>query len=178
MPTNRKPEVEAAVADVDFDASKYQVVLDTNHGTIRLDLLPDIAPGHCRNMIGLARIGFYDGLIFHRIIPGFMIQGGCPQGSGTGNPGYKVDAEFNRLPHEPGVLSMARSNDPNSAGSQFFICLEKVSHLDGQYTAFGLTADADSLAVVKAIGAVKTGGGDRPVEEVRMNTVTVEAAPK
>ena len=100
-------------------------------------------------MLGLAKIGYYDGGAFHRIIKDFMIQGGCPEGTGTGGPGYKIAAEFNATPHEPGVLSMARTGDPNSAGSQFFICLARVPHLDRQYTAFGRTADADSLAVVQ-----------------------------
>ena len=90
----------------------------------RLDMLTDVAPGHCNNMLGLAKIGFYNGLAFHRIIKGFMIQGGCPEGTGTGGPGYTIPAEFNATKHEPGVLSMARTSDPNSAGSQFFICLE------------------------------------------------------
>lgn len=127
---SRKAEVDKATADLDFDRKKYQVELDTSKGKITLDLLPDLAAGHCHNFIGLSRIGFYDNLIFHRIIPGFMIQGGCPNGSGMGGPGYKVDAEFNATPHVEGVLSMARSSDPNSAGSQFFICLGKHTHLD------------------------------------------------
>ena len=107
-----------------------------------------------------------------------MIQGGCPQGSGTGGPGYTIPAEFNRTPHEPGVLSMARTSDPNSAGSQFFICLEKVTHLDNQYTAFGRTADPASLAVVQAIGAVRTASGDKPLEPVVINKVTVTRKPQ
>ena len=95
-----------------------------------------------------------------------MIQGGCPSGNGTGGPGYTIKAEFNEKPHEPGVLSMARTSDPNSAGSQFFLCLEKVPYLDRQYTAFGKTADASSLEVVKTIGKVKTGSGDAPLQPV------------
>ena len=169
---SRKSEVEAAVADLDFENKKYQVQLATSAGDIHLDLLPDVAPEHCKNLIGLARIGFYDGLIFHRVIPGFMIQGGCPEGTGTGGPGYKVDAEFNSTPHIAGVLSMARSTDPNSAGSQFFICLREHAHLDGQYTAFGKAAE-DSLETVEAIGAVATGASDRPREDVTINKVTV-----
>ena len=149
---NFSDQVSEHTADVDFDANNYQIQLSTSEGAIKLDLLPEVAPGHCRNMIGLARAGFYNGLIFHRIIDGFMIQGGCPQGTGTGGPGYNVDAEFNEMPHEPGVLSMARSSDPNSAGSQFFICLGKHTHLDGSYTAFGKTADEESLSVVRQIG--------------------------
>ena len=111
-----------------------------------------MAPGHVKNFVALAQIGFYNGGCFHRIIKGFMIQGGCPEGTGTGGPGYKIKAEFNKTPHEPGVLSMARTNDPNSAGSQFFICLGTPTHLDGQYTAFGKTADD---------GVAGDGAGDR-----------------
>ena len=170
---NCKADVDAAVADVDFDNHKYQMEFDTSQGTIMVELLPEYAPNHCSNMIGLARTGFYDDLIFHRIIEGFMIQGGCPDGTGMGGPGYNVDAEFNGLSHEPGVLSMARSSDPNSAGSQFFICLDKHPHLDGSYTAFGRTADDASLEVVRTIGSVATGAQDRPVEEVKINKVTV-----
>ena len=120
---SHREKVDEATNDLDFDNKKYQIQLDTNKGMIKLDLDATVAPNHCRNMIGLARIGFYDGLIFHRVIDGFMIQGGCPEGTGTGGPGYNVDAEFNKMPHEAGVLSMARSQNPNSAGSQFFVCL-------------------------------------------------------
>ncbi len=169
---SRKEEVDAAVADLDFANKKYQVQLETSEGDIHLDLFPDKAPEHCKNMIGLARIGFYDGLVFHRIISGFMIQGGCPEGSGTGGPGYKVSQEFNDMPHVTGVLSMARGPDPNSAGSQFFVCLGTQAYLDGQYTAFGKATD-ETLPVVESIGAVKTAPGDRPVEDVKINKVTV-----
>ena len=99
MSKNRQPEVTAAIKDIDFDKNNYQIELKTNQGTILLDLLPDIAPGHCANMIGLARIGYYNGVIFHRVIGGFMIQGGCPLGTGTGGPGYTIKAEFNEMPH-------------------------------------------------------------------------------
>ena len=170
---NCKSDVDAAVADVDFDSNQYQLQIDTTQGTIVLDLLPEHAPNHCKNMIGLSKTGFYDDLIFHRIIEGFLIQGGCPDGTGMGGPGYNVDAEFNSLTHEPGVLSMARSSDPNSAGSQFFICLDNHAHLDGSYTAFGRTADEASLEVVRTIGAVATGAQDRPVDEIKINKVTV-----
>lgn len=168
-----KTKVAEATKDVDFKTKRYQLVLETSAGTITLDLLPEKAPGHCQNMIGLARSGFYDNKIFHRVIKGFMIQGGCPQGTGTGGPGYQIDAEFNDLPHEPGVLSMARSANPNSAGSQFFICLERHSHLDRQYTAFGKTADEASLAVVQEIGNVPTSPGDRPKQDVVIKSVQV-----
>lgn len=166
-------KVAEATADLDFANKKYQVNLETNHGDILLDLLPEVAPGHCKNIIGLAKSGFYDGLIFHRVIDGFMIQGGCPQGTGTGNPGYQIDAEFNSTHHAPGVLSMARSNEPNSAGSQFFVCVADAAFLDNQYTAFGKTANEDSLAVAQTIGKTQTDSGDRPLEEVKINKATV-----
>jgi peptidyl-prolyl cis-trans isomerase B (cyclophilin B) len=173
MANNRKADVEAAQKEIDFDNKNYQIELDTSMGKIKLDLLPEVAPGHVQNMLGLAKIGFYDGVTFHRVIQGFMIQGGCPQGTGTGGPGYTIRAEFNATPHEPGVLSMARTSDPHTAGSQFFICLERVPHLDRQYTAFGKTADAESLAVVKKIGAVPTGASDKPKTPVTINKATV-----
>lgn len=173
MATNRKADVEAAQKTLDLKNKKYQIELDTTQGKILLDLLPDVAPGHSLNMLGLAKIGYYDGGSFHRIIKGFMIQGGCPEGTGTGGPGYTIRAEFNDVKHEPGVLSMARTSDPNSAGSQFFICLERTPHLDRQYTAFGKTADAQSLTVVKAIGDVPTDRNDRPTKPVKINKATV-----
>ena len=160
--SSRQSEVQESIKELDFDTKTYQVELETNHGSILLDLLPDIAPGHCANLLALAKIGFYDGLSFHRIISGFMIQGGCPEGTGTGGPGYNVDAEFNDTPHVEGVLSMARSANPNSAGSQFFVCLGTHTYLDGQYTAFGRTANDASLDVVRKIGGLKTDGQDRP----------------
>jgi peptidyl-prolyl cis-trans isomerase B (cyclophilin B) len=152
---------------------KYQLELDTTLGKITLDMLPDVAPGHVRNLLGLAKIGYYDGLGFHRVIKGFMIQGGCPEGTGSGGPGYTIPAEFNATKHVAGVVSMARTSDPDSGGSQFFICLEAAPHLDRQYTAFGRTADAASLAVVKAIGVVKTGANDRPATPVTIKTAKV-----
>jgi peptidyl-prolyl cis-trans isomerase B (cyclophilin B) len=178
MPKPSAAELQKAARDLDLDHTTYEITLDTTKGPIRLALDPESAPGHVRNMVALAESGYYDGVVFHRIIKGFMIQGGCPQGTGTGGPGYTIKAEFNATPHEPGVLSMARTSDPNSAGSQFFLCLERVPHLDRQYTAFGRTADAESLAVVKAIGDVRTGAGDRPVEPVTITKATVKRAPK
>ena len=173
MAGNRKAEVEAAQKQLDLDKNNYQLELDTSLGKITLDMWPDVAPGHVKNILGLAKIGYYDGGSFHRVIKGFMIQGGCPQGTGTGGPGYTIPAEFNAKPHEPGVLSMARTNDPNSAGSQFFICLERVPHLDRQYTAFGKTADAASLDVVKKIGEVQTGPNDKPKQPVQIKGAKV-----
>ena len=177
MAVSRRAEVDQALADVDFAKNKYQVVLDTTMGNIRLDVYPDVAPGHAKNLIGLAKIGFYDGIIFHRVIPGFVCQVGCPEGTGTGGPGYRVPAEFNSKLHEAGVLSMARTSDPNSAGSQFFICLGRVPHLDREYTVFGKTADQPSLDIVLKIGAVKTDSGDRPLQPVKIKTAKVEVQP-
>lgn len=168
---NYKKEIEDLTFD--FENKQYQLELDTSMGKILLDMYPDVAPGHCKNMLGLSKLGFYDGLTFHRIVKGFVIQGGCPEGVGTGGPGYQIKAEFNKKPHEPGVLSMARSSDPNSGGSQFFLCLEKVPFLDGKYTVFGKTHDDASLDVVRAIGGVQTGSDDRPREEVKINKATV-----
>ena len=117
--------------------SSTQVTLKTSAGDMTVEFFDDKAPGHVANFIKLASEGFYDGTVFHRTIPGFMIQGGCPDGTGMGGPGWSVDAEFNDTPHTRGILSMARSQDPNSAGSQFFICHGDAAFLDGQYTAFG-----------------------------------------
>ena len=142
------------------------------------ELYPEIAPESVRNFIDLANHNFYDGLIFHRVIPGFMIQGGCPDGTGMGGPGYCIKGEFffngveNNLKHKRGVLSMARSQSPNSAGSQFFIMHEDARHLDGQYAAFGkVTA---GLEVVDAIAAVKTNAQDRPLEPQEIASITVD----
>lgn len=173
MSKNRKAEVEAAQKTLDLANKKYQLELDTSMGKITLDMLPDVAPGHVANILGLAKIGYYDGLGFHRIIKGFMIQGGCPEGTGSGGPGYTIKAEFNKTKHVPGVLSMARTNDPNSAGSQFFICHGDATFLDNQYTAFGKTADQASLDVVTAIGNVPTGSQDRPQKPVTIKTAKV-----
>jgi len=146
--------------------------IETTKGTITIELWDDVAPKHAENFQKLAKSGFYDGVVFHRIIPGFMIQGGCPDGTGMGGPGWNVDAEFNDREHHEGVLSMARSQDPNSAGSQFFICLGRnhCQHLDGQYTAFGKVTDG--IDVVREIGTTQTGQGDRPVDEISMTSVT------
>lgn len=175
---NVRDQVAEAQKMLDLAGKVYTAELDTSKGPIRLQFFPDVAPGHVKNFLALAQIGFYNGVSFHRVIKGFMIQGGCPQGTGTGGPGYTIQAEFNATSHEAGVLSMARTNDPNSAGSQFFICLERTPHLDRQYTAFGKTADAESLATVKAIGESKTGSQDRPVEKVVINKINIKESPK
>jgi peptidyl-prolyl cis-trans isomerase B (cyclophilin B) len=173
-----KEQVAAAQGKIDFAKNTYIAEITTNKGPIRLMFLPDVAPGHVKNFLALAQTGFYNGGCFHRIIRGFMIQGGCPQGTGTGGPGYQIKAEFNATPHEAGTLSMARTSDPNSAGSQFFLCLGRTAHLDGQYTAFGKAADEESLATVLTIGGVPTGPGDKPRDRVTIEKVTVTEKPK
>ena len=147
-------------------------------GVIKAELYPEIAPNTVNNFISLINKGFYNGLIFHRVIPGFMIQGGCPKGNGTGGPGYEIPGEFtangfqNDLKHTRGVLSMARAMDPDSAGSQFFIMHEDAPHLDGQYAAFGQVLEG--IDVVDKIAATKTGWGDKPLTPQIMNKVTVD----
>ena len=177
MAANRRAEVDQAIADVDFSTTKYQVEFDTTKGKILCDLYPDVAPGHAKNLIGLVKIGYYEGIIFHRVISGFVAQVGCPLGTGTGGPGYTINAEFNDRPHNPGTLSMARTQDPHSAGSQIFICLARVPHLDNQYTVFGGTADQASLDVVLSIGELATDSNDRPKEDVKINSAKVIETP-
>ena len=149
-----------------------------NGAVMEGELYPDIAPQSVYNFIDLANHNFYDGLIFHRVIPGFMIQGGCPDGTGMGGPGYCIKGEFfyngvkNELKHKRGVLSMARAQSPNSAGSQFFVMHADARHLDGQYAAFGkVTA---GLEVVDAIAGVKTNANDRPLEDQVIASITVD----
>lgn len=174
---NYQNEVNEAAKSFDFAKNKYQLELQTNAGNIRLNMDTAVAPNHCKNLLGLAKIGFYDGVVFHRVVKDFVIQAGCPEGRGTGGPGYKVNQEFNPKKHKRGVLSMARTSDPNSAGSQFFICLKDVPFLDNQYTAFGETADEESLNVVAKIGGVETGAQDRPVEDVVIQKTQIVETP-
>lgn len=174
---NYASDVETNTKDVNFDKNTYQVEFQTSAGKIILDLWPDVAPGHCKNLIGLARSGFYDGIIFHRVIDGFVIQAGCPKGTGTGGPGYTIKQEFNTKLHKPGVLSMARTSDPNSAGSQFFLCLDDVPSLDNKYTGFGQTADDASLQTVLKIGKTKT-NAERPLQDQKIEKATVIVTPR
>ncbi|HUU84539.1 MAG TPA: peptidylprolyl isomerase [Phycisphaerae bacterium] len=158
-----------------------QVTIHTDFGDMSLAFLPDEAPGHVDNFVELAESGFYNGLKFHRVIDGFMIQGGCPKGDGTGSGPRRLQAEFNDTPHVLGTLSMARSNDPDSASCQFFICLDDASFLNGQYTAFGKIADEASLETLKKIGKVAvedrgTGEKSLPVEAVAINSMSVTEA--
>ena len=149
-----------------------------NGDLIKAELYPEIAPNTVNNFISLVNKGFYNGLIFHRVIKGFMIQGGCPQGIGTGGPGYSIKGEFsqngfdNSLKHTPGVLSMARAMHPDSAGSQFFIMHQTSPHLDGAYAAFGKVTEG--MDAVNAIAETDTDFRDRPMEPQVMKSVTVE----
>ena len=149
-----------------------------NGDVIKAELYPDIAPNTVNNFISLVKKGFYNGLNFHRIINGFMIQGGCPEGTGMGGPNYSIKGEFsqngfkNDLKHTEGVLSMARSMRPDSAGSQFFIMHKAAPHLDGAYAAFGKVTEG--MDVVNKIATTRTTYGDRPVEEQKMASVTVD----
>lgn len=162
------------------DLEKNPVVTITmeNGGMIKIELMPDVARNTVRNFVYLINQGFYNGLIFHRVIPNFMIQGGCPEGSGIGGPGYRIKGEFsqngypNSLRHERGVISMARAANPNSAGSQFFIMVDRAPHLDGQYAAFGRVIEG--MEVVDEIVKVKRNREDKPLEDQRIKEVTVE----
>ena len=151
-------------------------VLHTKFGDITLDFFPEVAPNHVNNFIELGTKGFYDKTIFHRVIPGFMIQGGDPNSKdadksrhGTGGPGYSVKAEFNKKPHKRGTLSMARSRHPDSAGSQFFICVADVPHLDGQYTVFGEVTHG--MDVADKIVSQQRDANDNPLERIEMTVV-------
>ncbi|MBQ3544792.1 MAG: peptidylprolyl isomerase [Lachnospiraceae bacterium] len=159
--------------------SKPIVTFELENGkVIKAELYPEIAPNTVKNFVSLVSKGYYDGLIFHRVIRGFMIQGGCPDGNGTGGPGYSIKGEFsgngfkNDLKHIEGVLSMARANNPNSAGSQFFIMHKTSPHLDGQYAAFGKVIEG--FETVEEIAELPTDWMDRPMEEVVMKKVTVD----
>ena len=149
-----------------------------DYGTIKVELNPNEAPITVENFVKLAKSGFYNGLTFHRVIKGFMIQGGCPKGNGTGGPGYEIKGEFaangvqNNISHKRGVISMARAYDPNSAGSQFFIMHKDGTFLDGQYAAFGETVEG--IEVVDKVAAVRTSPNDKPLTPVVINTITIE----
>lgn len=153
-----------------------------NGDVMKVELYPDIAPNTVNNFLSLVEKGFYNGLIFHRVIPGFMIQGGCPDGTGMGGPGYAIRGEFaqngfpNDLKHEPGVISMARAMHPNSAGSQFFLMHETSPHLDGSYAAFGKVTEG--LEVIDKIAQVPTDGSDKPLEPQVIQSMTADTQGK
>jgi peptidyl-prolyl cis-trans isomerase B (cyclophilin B) len=155
-------------------------VEEESWGEIQLKFFPALAPKHVENLVTLANDKFYDGTTFHRVIPGFMIQGGDPNSKdpdrsrhGTGGPGYRVKAEFNKTPHTRGIVSMARAQDPDSAGSQFFICVADANFLDGQYTAFGEVVSG--MDVVDRIVNVQRDGNDNPLQRIEMKLAVVEA---
>ena len=149
-----------------------------NGDVIKAELFPETAPNTVKNFISLINKNYYDGLVFHRVIEGFMIQGGCPKGNGMGGPGYSIKGEFNsngfrnELKHDAGVLSMARAMAPDSAGSQFFIMHRNSPHLDGQYAAFGKVTEG--MDIVNKIAAAKTDRTDRPLEEIKLKKVTAD----
>ncbi|MBI3793748.1 MAG: peptidylprolyl isomerase [Nitrospinae bacterium] len=160
--------------------NEASAIIETTKGTIKLNFFSDDAPGHVENFGKLALKGFYDGTLFHRVIPGFMIQGGCPKSKdddrsehGTGGPGYTIKAEFNKRKHKRGIVSMARSANPNSSGSQFFICVKDSLFLDGQYTVFGEVVEG--MEVADEIVASPRDGRDNPLEKVVMTKVTFNA---
>jgi peptidyl-prolyl cis-trans isomerase B (cyclophilin B) len=181
MPVRSEDKKEEKKETAAMSEPKEVAVIKTSEGEMVAEFWPDVAPKTVENFKKLAMSGFYDGTAFHRVIKGFMIQGGDPltkdesQKSrwGTGDPGYKIPAEFNKKSHERGVLSMARSQDPNSAGSQFFICHGAPKFLDGQYTAFGKLIKGDD--VLEKIATTKTLPGDRP--EKRMNVESIKIVP-
>lgn len=161
------------------DTNQVQATIETSEGAMTFEFFADKAPGHVENFIKLAGEGFYDGTPFHRVIAGFMIQGGCPNGDGRGGPGYTIKAEFNDVPHERGVMSMARSADPDSAGSQFFVCHGEASFLNGQYTAFGRLVAGDEVLEKIASAPVRSGAGGEnssPLEPVKITKVSVSNA--
>ena len=165
------------------DQTRVQITIQVEEelwGEIQLKFFSDVAPNHVKNLVTLANDTFYDGTTFHRVIPGFMIQGGDPNSKdadrsrhGTGGPGHQVNAEFNKRPHTRGTLSMARSQDPNSAGSQFFICVADANFLDGQYTAFGEVVSG--MEIVDRIVNVQRDGNDNPLKRIEMKLTVVEA---
>ena len=159
--------------EMKIDVNKtYTATIETDAGTMVAELYPKIAPQTVNSFVFLSREGFYNGLIFHRVIPGFMIQGGDPTGTGSGGPGYKLPAEFNETPHDRGILSMARTNDPDSAGSQFFVMHARAPHLDHKYTAFGKVTKGQEV-IDKIVNAPKN-DEDRPNEPVKIKKITIE----
>lgn len=177
--TNTKANVET---ETDNEESIHPIVTMTmaDGGEVTIELMPEIAPNTVNNFISLAEDGFYDGLIFHRVIPGFMVQGGDPSGNGTGGPGYSIAGEFksnefdNNLTHERNVISMARSQHPDSAGSQFFIMVENSPHLDGEYAAFGMVTSG--MDVVDSIVASERDQSDKPLEDQVIEKMEVDLA--
>jgi cyclophilin family peptidyl-prolyl cis-trans isomerase len=168
-----KEETTNKNEDSGMNNARPRVHIETDMGEIVVELFPDVAPNHVKNFLDLTGQSFYDGLTFHRVIRGFVIQGGDPNGDGTGNAGFVIPAEFSNLPHLPGTLSMARGVDPNSASCQFFICLAQRADLDGKYTVFGQTIEG--MDVVRKIGKVETDKAtDKPKKPIHMTRVWEE----
>jgi len=168
-----KPKKDKAKEYVKRQADNPEILIETDYGNMKLELFRDVAPIHVDSMLARIKDKFYDGLTFHRIIDGFMIQGGDPKGNGTGNAGYNLPAEFSDVPHLDGTLSMARSQNPNSASCQFFICLGRQAYLDKQYTVFGQVMEG--MDTLHKIGKVKVGGPQKskPLEDVFIRRMTV-----
>jgi len=162
MPTSLAPPTGSELDALADEAARVQARIHTEKGDIVFRFYPHEAPLHCAAFIKLARSGFYDGLTFHRVVPGFVIQGGCPKGNGTGGPGYTLEAELSDLPHVRGTVAMARAHDQDSAGSQFYICLDEARYLDREYTVFGQTVEGDEI-----VDAIRPGDV--------MERVTIEA---
>lgn len=188
QPLVSPPRARSAGQQISWQAAPPQVsgvrvyverhaIIETSMGEITLRMRPDEAPNTVYSFLHLAENGFYDDVIFHRIIPDFVVQGGDPTGTGSGGPGYNIDLERSQLPHDFGVVSMARSSDPDSNGSQIFICLtrERTSILDGRYTGFAEAVEGAD--VIRELGAVSTGAGDRPVDPPVIRRVRIEPAP-
>ncbi len=152
--------------------NKMIATIETNKGTFSFALFSEDAPNTVASFVDLARKGFYDGTIFHRVVPGFVIQGGDPTGTGMGGPGYTIKAEFNKRKHVAGTVAMARTADPDSAGSQFYVCLAPAPNLDGSYTVFGQVVEG--MDAVQAIGVVATDRDDRPLEKIAIKKVSIK----
>lgn len=168
---------EMSPEDIERIVAEYRdklAVIETDFGTIKIKLYPEDAPRTVENFAQLSGKGFYRGSPFHRVVKDFVIQSGSPDGSPGGGPGYTVQAEFNKRMHVEGTVAMARAGDPNSAGSQFYVCLKRRPDLDGKYTVFGQVVEG--MEVVSKIGEVETGPGDRPLEDVLVRDVTIEEA--
>ena len=181
----KTPEVVAPSTDTSKNPVKPVVTIEMEDGAkIKIELYPEVAPNTVNNFVSLAKKGFYNGLIFHRVVPGFMIQGGDPKGTGGGDPGYSIKGEFsengvkNTLLHIRGVISMARSGQPNSGGSQFFIMVKDSNFLDGKYAAFGKVLqgmeEVDKIVATPSDNTEQGGNGGRPIKEEKMKTVTVD----
>ena len=178
LKTDNQTPTDAAKTNPQVNKNPIVTITMEDGNTVKIELLPTVAPNTVRNFISLVHKGFYNGLIFHRVIPGFMVQGGDPQGTGQGGAGYSIKGEFNSngfnnsLLHDRGIISMARTSEPNSAGSQFFIMVAKAPSLDGKYAAFGKVIEG--MSEVDKIVNSKNNSRDKPLEDQKMKTVTVE----